>query len=165
MPVPLGHPTGRSWTLDANGRVHQPPLPTGTSTSTWAIWAISVLPIAVLATTPIQIAAEHARIAALRGGNLTGQFGPVWMLYQAITVALTAVQVVLAVIDWRTLRRRGIARPFAWGWAFLQPTYVIGRAVVAHRRTGAGLAPLWTWIALFVAATALNVTLTLTGAG
>jgi hypothetical protein len=60
-------------------------------------------------------------------------------------VAYTLV-IVLAVFDHRELSRRGVDRPFHWGFAFLGIVYMIGRTVVVKSRTGRGLAPLFVWI-------------------
>jgi len=55
-------------------------------------------------------------------------------------------------LDWRELKRRGIPRPFHWGFAFFAllisiGVYVIGRTVVLRRDAGKGhLVPLWVWI-------------------
>ena len=56
-------------------------------------------------------------------------------------------------LDWRELRRRGVAAPFHWAWSFFAlvngglAVYMIGRAVVLKRRTvSGGWPPLWVWI-------------------
>jgi hypothetical protein len=73
-----------------------------------------------------------------------------WFIY--------AVCIVFAALDWRELKSRGIPRPFHWAWSFFvivvgwPAVYVIGRTVVAKRRTGSGLAPLWVFVGLQVAA-------------
>lgn len=56
-----------------------------------------------------------------------------------------------AYLDWRELGRRSVPRPFHFAWVFLSSiVYVIGRSVVARRRTGHGIAPLWVAIASMV---------------
>jgi Protein of unknown function (DUF2510) len=66
--------------------------------------------------------------------------------------------VVFAALDWRELKASGVPRPFHWAWSFLilvvgsPVVYVIGRTVVAKRRTGLGMAPLWVYIGLQVLA-------------
>ncbi|MBB5632371.1 hypothetical protein BKA04_000594 [Cryobacterium mesophilum] len=55
-------------------------------------------------------------------------------------------------IDWRTLRDRGVPRPFHWAWGFLSYVYPIGRSVVVRRRTGSGISPMWVTIILYVVA-------------
>lgn len=67
-----------------------------------------------------------------------------WLVYAATVVS--------SWLDHRTLRARGIERPFAWPWAFLGSTvYLVGRSVIVRRRTGRGLAPLWTGVAVYAA--------------
>ncbi|MBN9213592.1 MAG: hypothetical protein ABS62_04100 [Microbacterium sp. SCN 70-200] len=74
-----------------------------------------------------------------------------------IGTALLGLFVVFSWLDWRELRRRGVPRPFHWGWSFFAfvsgglAVYMIGRAVVLGRRTVAGgWAPLWVWIGVTV---------------
>ncbi len=71
----------------------------------------------------------------------------------ALSWASVAAYIVFCWLDWRELRTRGIAAPFAWAWAFFAlaspgaAVYMIGRAVVLRRRTpDASRAPLWVWI-------------------
>ena len=57
--------------------------------------------------------------------------------------------IVLAFLDRRQLERDGMERPFHWAWAFLSPgVYVVGRSLVARRRSGSSLAPMWVWAAI-----------------
>ncbi len=65
--------------------------------------------------------------------------------------------VVLAYFDWRTLTRRGIARPFHWAWAFIPVAggvYLIGRSIIVRRRIegapASALSPVWLWVGLNV---------------
>jgi hypothetical protein len=72
-----------------------------------------------------------------------------------LSYVVVAAQIVFAWLDWRTLRRRGVERPFHWAWIFFtlvitNGVYIIGRGVVLRRRTGSGLAPIWAWIAVTV---------------
>ena len=47
------------------------------------------------------------------------------------------------------IERDGMERPFHWAWALLSPgIYVVGRSIVARRRTGSSLAPMWVWAAI-----------------
>jgi hypothetical protein len=62
-----------------------------------------------------------------------------------------ALAVVLAFLDFRTLRGRGVPSPFHWAWSFLSPyVYAIGRGVVTNRRTGKGIAVVWVAVGLIV---------------
>ncbi|HEY5230357.1 MAG TPA: DUF2510 domain-containing protein [Galbitalea sp.] len=71
---------------------------------------------------------------------------------------IAAFCIVIALLDWRELRARGIPKPFHWAWSFFvivigwPVVYVIGRTVVAKRRTGSGMAPLWVFVGLQVVA-------------
>ncbi len=67
-----------------------------------------------------------------------------------------ALAILFAVLDWNRLRKSGVERPFHWAFAFFaligQPiVYMIGRSVVARRRTGRGLGPMWLFLAVQVA--------------
>ena len=61
----------------------------------------------------------------------------------------------LAASDGRELESRGVQRPFHWAFMLIPSygvtIYIIGRSVVARRRTGHGLAPIWWHIGLGVA--------------
>lgn len=62
--------------------------------------------------------------------------------------------IALAFFDAKDLEARGVARPFHWALSVIPSygslIYVIGRSVVARRRTGTGMAPMWVVIALTV---------------
>ena len=83
--------------------------------------------------------------------------------------------VVLAAVDHRILRQRGIERPFSWAWGVFgllnsgALVYLIGRTVVGRARTGrSASAPLWLWVGLTVvsvAAAGLKVGAALTEVG
>ncbi|CAL4859203.1 DUF2510 domain-containing protein [Microbacterium sp. MM2322] len=117
----------------------------------WAAIAASALP---LYTGVFLDAAAFARLGGPSSG-LTPAGGIVAGLASLIVVdlVLVAFAVLFAWLDHRTLRRRGIEAPFAWGWSALAAVltlgvYVVGRTVIVHRRTGRGLAPLWAWLAV-----------------
>lgn len=84
-----------------------------------------------------------------------------WQLHilaiSLLSWAAMGVFIVLAWLDWRELRRRGVPVPFSWAWSFFAllgagaAVYMIGRAVVLKRRTeSGGWPPLWAWIAVTV---------------
>jgi hypothetical protein len=83
-----------------------------------------------------------------------------WFIY--------AVCIVFALLDWRELKAHGVPKPFHWAWSFFvllvgwPAVYMIGRAVVVKRRTGAGLAPLWVFIGLEVVAFVVSVVVVVT---
>ncbi len=77
------------------------------------------------------------------------------VLLIVVDALLVAVAVLFSWLDHRSLRRRGVERPFSWGWAALAfvatlGPYVVGRTVVVRARTGRGTAPLWVWAAATV---------------
>ena len=149
--------------------MRQQPLPDGRTTNTWAIWVMALLPLlgvlVVLAEDP---GAEFRRIIArsvqqihdARSGVVTVQapFDGYTALSLGSSIVLIAIQVGLAIADQRALERRGVVRPFSWGWVFLNPTYIIGRHVVARRRVRGSLAPLWVWIATEVVGLVVSAT-------
>lgn len=132
--------------------------PAGTSSNTVWIWIFALLPLVQLAEIPL-IATLYARIFSVDLRNPTAlmaaEYAPgsgYWAI-QGIGVLLYAIYVVLGLLDYRSLRSRGVPRPFHWAWSFLSAiVYMIGRTVVVRRRTGSGLAPLWVNIASLLVA-------------
>lgn len=75
----------------------------------------------------------------------------------ALSWIAMAAFILFSWLDWRELRRRGVAAPFHWAWSFFAlvngglAVYMIGRAVVLKRRTvSGGWPPLWVWIGVTV---------------
>lgn len=73
------------------------------------------------------------------------------MLVSVLSYVAIAASIVFAWLDWRELKKRGVARPFHWGFAFFAliisiGVYIIGRTVVLRRETGSGLTALWVWL-------------------
>jgi hypothetical protein len=129
--------------------------PEGTTTGTVWIWIFAVLPLATLAELPILVPFYKRILGAISltdPPSLTrAEFAPgsgIFGLW-GVSIAIYALFVVLAALDYRALRMRGVPRPFHWAWAFLAGLiYIIGRTVVVRRRTGSGMAPLWVNIIL-----------------
>jgi hypothetical protein len=94
---------------------------------------------------------------------LAAEFNPSYFVLILLEFALYALNIVFAALDWRALKARGVPQPFSWGWSFfvlatgMPIVYVIGRSVVARRRTGRGLAPLWVFVGLEVLALLVGV--------
>jgi hypothetical protein len=137
--------------------------PEGTRPGTVWIWIFGLLPLLQLAEIPL-VATFYERIfsvglsdpTALTQAELSPASGI--LAIDGISLLLYAVFVVLAVLDYRALRARGVPRPFHWAWTFLSAiVYIIGRSVVARRRTGSGLAPLWVFIVVTVASIVASV--------
>lgn len=168
-PDPAGTPRrrywdGRAWTefFDGgswDGSVQQPKLPEGTRVNTPYIWLIVLLPVlSLIALLFWNMDAYFQR--ALQSPRTAGfsQFAdPGYLLVQGVNWLIYAAIVVLAVLDWRALKRIGIVRPFHWAWAFLPLVYIIGRAVVLRRRVHRGLAPLWTAIGVYVVSLVVGI--------
>lgn len=115
-------------------------------TDTWAMWLIAVLPLTGLLR---GVPGFVPPIAA------PGSSGP------ALTVSVAFVPLVvgllLAAADRRILAARGVLRPLHWGWAVIDPVYVIGRSVVVRRRVQGSLAPLWLWLVATLLVTTVNL--------
>lgn len=117
------------------------------------IWAILVLggaSVLSLALFDLTAYIGSMRFQALGGGSAT-PFTPAYLTFAAVGIIVYAATAVFAFLDWRALRAGGMRAPFHWAWTFLSSgLYVIGRSVIAHRRAGRGLAPMWIWIGLLV---------------
>jgi hypothetical protein len=131
--------------------------PAGTNPNTVWIWIFSLVPLLEFLVLPLIV--SYYRV--IFSGNLSDttfvlqrEFGSSSgaLAANGIGLLIDGVFVVFAALDYRALKARGVPRPFHWAWAFLSAVvYIIGRTVVVRRRTGGGLAPLWIFIAAFVA--------------
>ncbi len=91
--------------------------------------------------------------ASMNPGNLQvfQVFGIAYVLLLLISLGVYGGSAALAYSDWKTLAARGVPRPFHFAFTFITPiVYVIGRSVIARRRTGTGIAPMWVVIILYV---------------
>jgi hypothetical protein len=130
--------------------------PAGTSANTLWIWIIALLPLAQLAELPflthlysVIFSAGFTNPSAINTIEFAPDSG--YFALQGIGLLLYGVYVVLAVLDYRALKARGVPRPFHWAWTFLSAlVYIIGRTVVVRRRTGKGMAPMWVNIVVIV---------------
>ena len=148
--------------------------PEGTNPSTLWLWLIVVLSALICIPSFIYLATidfsgffrstmDTSDPFAVYGFLLTPAY--------AASLAATAIGYIgtalFAYLDYRTLTARAVPRPFHWATALVPSygtyVYVIGRAIVVHRRTGGGLAPLWVFVALnvltFIATLALTLIL------
>jgi hypothetical protein len=117
------------------------------------IWVIVLLPILSI----VELFTLNLRALAL--GSISGggasslalYSNPAYLIGQLAGFLIYAITVLLAFFDWRRLSREGYERPFHWAWAFLSAiVYVIGRSIVAHRRSGRGYIVLWVYIGITV---------------
>lgn len=147
--------------------------PEGTNPSTAHIWMIVALSFVLCIPSFIYLGtfdfSSFMTLSMEQPDNPMAVYGQMFTpAYAATMVAgflgytLTAV---LAFFDSRALAARGLPKPFHWAFSLIPSygtyVYVIGRSVVAYRRTSRGLAPLWVFIGVnvltFVILTALTV--------
>jgi Protein of unknown function (DUF2510) len=156
---------GTQWTehAQAPGAAYQPfaelKAPAGTNTNTVWIWLVALLPLLSLTSLfTIDIAGYMRQVLAnptSTSGMLSLYTSPGYLLSLALGLVTTVGTIVFAYIDWRTLKARGVPSPFHWAFIFLifvsgGIVYPIGRSVVARRRAGGSLAPMWVAIAVYV---------------
>lgn len=107
---------------------HQTLGTTPTNLQTIEAWAIALLPMLQLLLSLLVVAAFST--------------GPSVVFMAAIWLGPLPIIVLLALLDARTLRRRGFDKPFSGWWALLSsPVYLVGRAVRLSRISGAGFGP------------------------
>jgi hypothetical protein len=117
------------------------------------IWIIVLIPLVSLGLL-LTINFRDLALQSLSGSptaSLSIYSNPGYLASQLGSFAIYGVTVLLAYFDWRKLGRDGFERPFHWAWSFLSAiVYVIGRSVVAHRRSGRGYVVLWVYIGVTV---------------
>ncbi|MGN6742725.1 MAG: DUF2510 domain-containing protein [Amnibacterium sp.] len=141
---------GRDWTDFVAD--DQPPLTEGARVNTPFIWIIALLPLlptVAMLTWDMQGALRRS-LESPRSAAFALSADPGYLLLQGVGFLMYAAIVVLAYVDRRALQRMGVVKPFHWAWSFLTLVYVIGRAVVLRRRVRRGLAPLWTFLAVYL---------------
>jgi hypothetical protein len=127
--------------------------PAGTSPYTPYIWVLALLPLVDIVMTLIRSLAFEETLSQAMDPDAP-IFRPDDVAQMAIGLLVLVVAILVIVLDYRALKRAGVPQPFHWAWGFFMligaPVYMIGRSVVARRRTGSGLAPMWVNIALMV---------------
>lgn len=136
------------------------------SPNTWAFWVVALLPIVSIVSVALVDVEGYLRRTfssiALSGSagasvdlNVFTLAGPTFVVAQVLGLLVLAAFIVFAALDYRILVARGVDRPFHWAWSFFtlvsggSLVYLIGRTVVAHRRTGrSASAPMWVSIGL-----------------
>jgi hypothetical protein len=130
------------------------------------IWLVVLLPLLSIASIfALDIEGYVRKVLAdpnSVGNQLSLYTSPGFLLVVLGGWLITALVIVFSVLDWRTLKARGVPRPFHWGFAFLALAglgivYPIGRSIVVKQRTGGGLAPLWATIAVFVISVVVSI--------
>jgi hypothetical protein len=170
--------TNATTAFDPDGMI--PRAPEGTSPNTPHIWWIVGIYFAQVGICLVWLAtfdwSEYMRatlsIAAPDGGSAAGSLGamlgavftPAYFATMAISILGYWASVLLAYFDWKALKQRGVVRPFHWAFSFIASiVYVIGRSVVARRRTGSGIAPMWVIIVSYVLYMIVSLVITVVG--
>lgn len=138
-------------------RAVRPPVHPGTLVYRWTIWAIALLPSAVVLLELLWYPTFRYR-TLVSGGRLVrvldlgSVFTPTYFLVIGASWVVYGLCVWFAYLDRRDLARRGVVRPFHWAWAFLSPTvYLVGRSVIVFKvARPKGLAPVWVHIVALV---------------
>ena len=160
---------GTAWTSD----LHQPgqafpaapalKAPEGTTPNTPWVWLIVLPPVLVyipLLFLPWSVFAtiDPFRPMSIIQAEFALLLSPAYLVSIGLSALIYALGVVFAYLDVRELTRRGVPKPFHWAFAFISGVvYTIGRAVVAHRRTGSGHAPIWAEVGVFVVGVVITI--------
>jgi hypothetical protein len=145
------------------GQGQQLRAPEGTDARTPFIWVATLLPLVdlILSVLPFLDPNYLDSLTDLTSDATTPIFTGWDVLSVVGGLVVSALIIVFSWLDHRSLVQRGVPRPFHWAWSFFSlagaPVYVIGRSVVARRRTGSGIAPMWVAIGIVVARIALGI--------
>lgn len=138
--------------------------PEGTEVNTVWIWLVVVLPLLPMIGLFTVDWTAFVDLGDTTGmSSLTAVTSPGYLFSMFSGWAVYGLSVWFAYLDYRTLGRRAVPRPFHWAWTFLSSlVYVIGRSVIVKRRTGHGMAPFWAAIASIVLSIAVSIYLVVT---
>ena len=133
--------------------------PEGTSPMTPFIWPLALLPIIAIVSNVVSLGfIDEVVDEAITSPELYSPISIITGLIGWIAIGLT---ILFGVLDYRALVKAGVPKPFHWAWIFFAflsaPVYIIGRSVVARRRTGSGLTPMFVNLALVL----LNVVISI----
>ena len=132
----------------------QPPVTGQQIGATPYVAAIALSPIVTLVVAAVEI---RRSVELLAPGSTGVQQGD-YTLAMVVSLVVGIGLVVLSWLDRRTLRARGVERPFPWAWSILSVLiYLIGRSVVVRRRVGGSAAPLWLFLGLSVLGGAIAI--------
>jgi len=107
-------------------------------TSTGPAWILTMIPLYTLV----------MGLLLLLSGS--AQMPPAVVVVMMFVVPYVA-GIVLAILDYRALRRAGMERPAHWAWAILTAgIYLVARLTSTVRESGTGFGPLFTFLALGV---------------
>jgi hypothetical protein len=135
--------------------------PEGTSWNTPWIWLVVLLPLVSLFTLFTfnldgymqAIISDPSRPDI--AGAMAALFSPAFVIAIVLSWVIIALTIFFAYRDYKELEKRGVPKPFHWGFAFLALAgygivYPIGRGIVTNRRGAGGLVVTWVAIATLV---------------
>jgi hypothetical protein len=173
---PAGTPAAASTTAAAVDAAGVAPLRAAAGVKPGTVW-FWLLVVGVPVLTILDLIPTSIYVSQVIGGDTTDPtaaasavFSPAYLLVLLSGWFIYAVSIVFGLLDWRELTARGVPKPFHWAWGFFviavgwPAVYVIGRTVVAKRRTGAGLAPLWVFIGLEIVVLIVSLVVVVTAA-
>lgn len=153
---------GEQWTADVAPLAAQPytaarpqlTAPAGTDWNTPWIWLALLLPILPAVSLFFidwsQLLDVDPGAQGIRD-QLAFYTSPAYLLAVIGGWVASALAIVSAYLDFKTLRDRGVPQPFHWAWAFLgSVVYAIGRGIVTNRRMGRGMVVVWAAVAVIV---------------
>ena len=123
--------------------------PEGTNPTTTQAWMLALWPLLGFINLGITVALGGYDYEYLTGST---SFNSATLAANGFNILAWLGFVAVAYSDHRELKRRGVPKPFPWGWAFINLVYINGRAVVVYSRTSRGIAPLF----VFIGAVVLN---------
>jgi len=151
LAAPPAGPTAAPITERAEPR---PPVTGQQIGATPYVAALALSPIVTLVVAAVEI---RRSVELLAPGSTGVQQGD-YTLAMVVSLVVGVGLVVLSWLDRRTLRARGVERPFHWAWSILSVLiYLIGRSVVLRRRVGGSAAPLWLFLGLSVLGGAIAI--------
>jgi len=144
---------GANWTeyLSTSGTAARRKLPADVTTGTPWIWLVVLLPVLTLGTLfTVDVRGMLPRTME-QPGNPFAAYGAGYFVAIAFSWILAGVIVWFSYLDWKTLKSKGVDRPFHWAWAFFigYPVYLIGRSVIVYQVSKRGLGPIWAYIGVF----------------
>lgn len=172
--APTGYTTGAApYTYAQPGVLRAP---AGTSPSTIWIWLMALVPLltiayAIFAASSGEFAAILDEMDSTSTSSLATStaFTSGSLASSVISWIAIGANILLAGLDWHALKTAGVPKPFHWTWGLFAiisvPVYIIGRTVVAKRRTGAGLAPLFVYIGTLVLSFIVTLVIVLVALG